>query len=180
MSNIRRINLFGGPDSGKSTVAAFLYYRIKSIGVRIEHVSEYIKMWTYIPRTPTSWDSFYCQAKQITKEDVILRGRTSYIVSDSPVLLQYFYAKYHNDPGQNAMLYASREFEDMYPSLNIALVRPSGHKYDEVGRYESSEEASDIDKKIIELLGQEMGEFETFTYKQTDKILEYVIKRLEI
>lgn len=177
--NIRRINLFGGPGSAKSTVSAFLYYNLKIRGLRVEQVYEYIKMWTYIPRKPISWDSFYCQAKQITKEDIILRGNVDYIVSDSPVLLQYFYAWYHKDYGQEAMISASRQLDNLYPSLNIFLSRPQDAKYDTVGRYEKEEESKKIDGLIIDLLKREGIEFKTFDYTQTPDILNYVLTAIE-
>ena len=37
------INLIGGPCSGKSTIAAELFARLKKMGVHCELVSEYIK-----------------------------------------------------------------------------------------------------------------------------------------
>ena len=37
------INLIGGPCSGKSTVAAELFARLKKMGIKTELVSEYIK-----------------------------------------------------------------------------------------------------------------------------------------
>lgn len=37
------INLIGGPGSGKSTTAAGLFFRMKSMGVRCELVTEYAK-----------------------------------------------------------------------------------------------------------------------------------------
>lgn len=178
MDKIRRICIYGGPGSGKSTLASFLFYNLKSDGFRIEHVSEYIKLWTYIPRKPVSWDSFYCQAKQITKEDIILRGMTDHIVTDSPVFLQYFYSKYHNEPGQQSMLYASREFEEQYPSFNIFLRRPENYKYDNVGRYESQDEAKLIDEKVIEMLNGELKEFQIFDYTRSQDILTCIKNRL--
>jgi len=111
---IRRINFLGGPGSGKSTTAAFIYAELKKRGTSIELVDEYIKFWTYIPRVPKGFDSLYVQAKQIHKEDTILRAGTDFIVSDSPILLQYYYAKHHNTPVQKPMLDISLEFEEKY------------------------------------------------------------------
>jgi len=56
---VRRINLFGGPCSGKSTIASWLFSRLKEEDIDVEFVSEYIKGWTFIPRNCDSFDQLY-------------------------------------------------------------------------------------------------------------------------
>ena len=41
------VNLIGGPCSGKSTIAAELFARLKKMGIRCELVTEYIKERIY-------------------------------------------------------------------------------------------------------------------------------------
>lgn len=175
--NIRRINLQGGPGSGKSTTAAFIFAELKKRGHSVELVDEYIKFWTYIPRSPKGFDSLYIQAKQVHKEDTILRAGTDFIVSDSPVLLQYFYALHHDTPAKHPMWSVTLEIEKMYPSLNILLTREDSD-YNELGRYETLKQAKVIDTKLENLLNNSKTKYESFNCHDNEKILEYVLKNI--
>jgi len=128
-----------------------------------------------------SWDSFYMQARQIYFEDTILRSGTDLIVSDSPVFLQWFYARHHVAPGQDAMFMSGREFETMYPSLNILLTRPEDVDYQAEGRYEDHEQAKAVDDALKELLSDiAYITFKEFSYRNREEIVIYVKEKLEL
>ena len=175
---IRRINLYGGPGSSKSTTAAFIFAEMKKLGMSVEYVDEYIKFWTFIPRSPKGFDSLYVQAKQIHKEDTILRAGTDFIVSDSPIMLQYYYAKHHNTPVQKAMLDIACEFEQTYPSINILLQRKDSD-YKELGRYETLEQAKEIDLELKEVLDNTATAYETFYCRDRGLMLDYVLEMIK-
>lgn len=175
---IRRINFFGGPCTCKSTNAAFIYAELKKRGLSAELVDEYIKFWTYIPRVPKGWDSLYVQAKQVHKEDTILRAGTDFIVSDSPIMLQYFYAKHHNTPAQKQMLEIANDFEEMYPSINILLMR-NDTDYNELGRYETLEQSKQIDCGIEEVLDNARTWYECFDCHDNLGILNYILREIQ-
>ncbi|HUS50339.1 MAG TPA: AAA family ATPase [Candidatus Paceibacterota bacterium] len=174
---VRRVNFFGGPCSSKSTTAAYTFSYLKSSGYQVEYVTEYIKFWTYIPRIPKSFDSLYCLAKQVHKEDTILRGETDLIVSDSPLMLQYFYAVHHNAPVQIPMLEISKEMEDTYPSLNIFLKRKD-RDYSSIGRYETLEQAKQVDEELMEVLKRVGVKYKTFSYHDKEKIIRYIFDKI--
>lgn len=174
---IRRINLYGSPGAGKSTTCSFLFYNLKKMGYNIEMVTEYIKMWTYIPRVPVSWDSYYCQSKQLIKEDTILRSGVDLIITDSPIFLSSYYSKKDDCPGQEVMNSVAREFEKMYPSTNLLIKRSKEKKYQKSGRYQSEEESDIINENLYSfLLGR--VEFKDFYSNESEKVLKYVIKEL--
>ena len=50
------INLIGGPCSGKSTIAAELFARLKKMGIHCELVSEYIKQCQRIRLQYLEWN----------------------------------------------------------------------------------------------------------------------------
>ncbi len=175
---IRRINFYGGPCTAKSTTAAFIFAELKRLGHSIELVDEYIKFWTFIPRVPKGFDSLYVQAKQIHKEDTILRAGTDLIVSDSPVLLQYYYAKHHNTPAQYQMLELAKEFEDTYHSIDILLKRNDAD-YNELGRYETLEQAKEIDEELEAVLDEELDNYEIFDCHDREGVLALVLKAIE-
>jgi hypothetical protein len=176
---IRRINFYGGPCTGKSTTAASIFAELKKLGRSIEYVEEYIKFWTFIPRVPSSFDSLYVQAKQVHKEDTILRAGTDFIVSDSPIMLQYYYAVHHKTPAQQAMLDIAIEFEKAYPSINILLGRDD-KDYNELGRYETLDQAKGIDEELKMILFKNNVEFAWFRSRDDDAILTYILETINM
>lgn len=177
MNIIRRINLLGGPGLGKSTLAAFIFQQMKKEGYKIELVTEYIKTWTYIPRSPRSWDSFYCQMKQVHQEDVILRSGMPLIITDSPIFLGCFYAWHHGDPGVPMMLDVVKRFDQMYPSLTILLDRGTIF-YDPAGRYETQKQALEADQQLA-IFAECHIKFETFSAIEHQAILDYVKQKIK-
>ncbi len=175
---IRRINLFGGAGCGKSITATNIRAQLGFKGYDIELVDEVIKDWTYIPRIPTSSDSLFLQASQMQKEDIRLRAGVDLIVSDSPVMLQYFYAYYHRAPFAAAMYLAGIEMDKHYPALNIFIEREESF-YDETGRYEKLEEAKAIDIRIRQVLRTAKISFTSFSCLDQDEIIEYIITEVE-
>jgi len=179
MNRIRRINLFSGACGGKSITATNVRAQLGFRGYDIELVDEVIKDWTYIPRIPKDCDSFYLQAGQIQKEDIRLRAGVDLIVSDSPLLLQYFYAWYHKVPLQDGMLSAANEFERLYPSLNIFIEREDKF-YNEVGRYEKLDEAKRIDDLIKDVLIKNKTSFVSLSCLDQDGIVEYIVSEVSL
>jgi len=178
MAKIRRINLFGGAGCGKSITAAHIRAEMGFNGYDIELVEEVIKDWTYIPRKPTGGDSLWLQASQIQKEDIRLRAGVDLIVSDSPVMLQYFYAWYHRAPYAACMCLAGLEIDKHYPALNIYLEREDSF-YDEVGRYENLEEAKKIDVALKTVLRTTKIKYTSFSCLDQEEIIEHIITELE-
>lgn len=178
MDKIRRINLFGGAACGKSITATNIRARLGFKGYNIELVEEVIKDWTYIPRVPTSSDSFFLQASQIQKEDIRLRAGVDLIVTDSPVALQYFYAWYHKDPLQAAMYIAVMEWDKRHKPINIFIDREDKF-YDETGRYEKLEEAKKIDALVRTVLRAAKIEYVSFSCLDQEGVIDYIISEIE-
>lgn len=149
------INLYGGPGCGKSTSAAYLYYVLKSRGVNAELVREYVKDWAWEKRQIGTYDQLYFSGKQIRKEALLL-GKADVIVTDSPVLIGAYYA------GR----YASRTIAAGCVAMAKAFyeqARADGHRYEHVvlrrtkaynpaGRYQTEEQAREIDDGLRTLL----------------------------
>jgi ABC-type dipeptide/oligopeptide/nickel transport system ATPase component len=177
-NKIRRICFYGGAGCGKSTAAASTFAALKKAGKSVEFADEYIKFWTYIPRIPQGFDSLYVQAKQINKEDTILRSGTDIIVSDSPIFLQYFYAEHHNAPCKEQLLEIAIEFEKVYPSLNIVLERKD-EDYDEHGRYETLQQAKDIDQEFEEYLNNLNIPHSVYPCRDTDVMISDILGAID-
>ena len=143
----RRVNLFGGPGVGKSTMAAGLYSILKQKGIKVELVREYVKSWALENRKIYPFDQMYFFAKQLREEDLALRS-VDLVVTDSPIDLVICYAKKYGFPCPSELQHILQKFEDEYPSLNYYIGRRGS--YDKTGRFETFEEAKQMDVTILE------------------------------
>lgn len=171
---IRRINLFGGPCSGKSSSALDVCRNFKRVAAinpnihNVELVQEYVKTWAYENRVPQSFDQVYIFAKQLRREDVLLRSeQVDVTVTDSPIFLSYCYGEKYDAPGYEALLPIINKFEEKYPSLNIFIDR--GNKaYVQKGRYQTEAEAKEMDAFILAKLKTHLGPNGFVTIKHDD------------
>lgn len=155
----RIINLYGGPGTGKSTSAAYLYYRAKSEGVNVELVREYVKDWAWEGRTIGAYDQIYFMGKQVRRES-LLYGKVELIVTDSPVLLGVYYAELAGRHIGRGVRHATEAFYDQaqhdgHRHHHVLLERSK--PYNQAGRYQTDEEARIIDGGIRGVLDQVLG-----------------------
>ena len=149
------INFYGGPGSGKSTAAAQLYYLMKRDGLSVELVREYVKDWAYEARTMSTYDQIYFLGKQVRRESM-LYGKVDWIVTDSPVMMNLYYAQRYC-PRQLAegvraatlSFYHQAEI-DNHKHLHVFLNRTK--PYISEGRYQTEAEAKEIDTGIKSVL----------------------------
>lgn len=138
-----RYNIFGGPGVGKSTLAAKMYP-----GSGCELVQEFVKVAAYNNLKVEGWDCLLAFSAQFEREYQFLKHVD--IITDSPLLLQVIYAKLNNCPVWEELLTIALTFEDEHPSMNFFL--PRFVPYTNKGRFQSEEEAIEVDKMIIEHL----------------------------
>lgn len=173
---MRRINLFSGPGSGKSAVAAKIFSYFKTQNLEIDLVKEYIKTWAYQKIKADSFDQLYIFSKQLRSEDILLRNGVDYIVTDSPLILQLAYMKKYDDIKiYNEMANIAAKFEEKYPSINIFLDRKD-IPYKSLGRYESYEDAVEMDKIIEDTLNQNKIPFKRFDSVNHNHILNFLTR----
>lgn len=152
------INLFGGSGVGKSTVAALLFARMKILGLHVELVREYVKLWAWSGRQVRKEDQIYLLGKQSAYESM-LYGKVDYIVTDSPILLAGVYAEWHNGLDGQYVTLAANSFIEQAKATggvrveNYILERGVGpSKFDTRGRWESEEQAKGMDVFLRECL----------------------------
>ena len=145
------INLYGGPGIGKSTIAAGLFYALKTRNYKVEYVQEYAKDLTYGRDEVKLSDQVHILGEQYHRM-FRLKDQVDYIINDSPILLANLYADPENTPIEefkelNLALYKK------YEHVNILLERNlENHTYQRYGRKESMEEAIQKDNEIKEFL----------------------------
>jgi hypothetical protein len=151
------INLYGGPGTGKSTSAAFLYYLLKAEGKNVELVREYVKDWVWEGRTINTYDQLYFLGKQVRRESM-LYGKVNWIVSDSPVFMNLFYASKYCPPlvssgvSAGTLSFYQQAQTDGHRHVHVFLKR--NKPYLSEGRYQTEAEAVEIDDGIKKMLTQ--------------------------
>lgn len=167
---IRRVCLFGGPGLGKSLSAMWLTDEISRAGISAEFVSEYVKGWAYIDRKPESWDQLYLFAKQMHKEDIVLRKGQSSIITECPMFLSICYAQKYKSYGWENLVGMSRDFETHYPSFNILIDR-ADCPYKNYGRFQDLKGAKKMDKYIKDCMDKYGIKYEVVKYNDREKML---------
>lgn len=145
------INLFGGPGVGKSTTAAAIFVEMKRRNMNVELVTEVAKDFVWEGRMKTLDIQLYVTIKQF-RNLYRLKGKVDYVISDSPILLGCIYAdKYAPTlPASYKQLIVDLHKQELDPSVNIILRRVFG--YDSNGRYQSEDEAHQLDRDIHNVL----------------------------
>lgn len=171
---IRRVNLYGGPGSGKSTTAAWLFAELKARGFAAELVTEAIKPWAYDGRKPRSFDQAWLCAEQLRREDAFLRAGVRLVVTDSPVLQCAVYGALYDAPGLDAVRALAAAAEAAYPSLNFVLTY-EGVTYDPFGRYQTADDAVEILNRTTATLRAAGHDFEFTSAADRRDVLKAVL-----
>ena len=170
------INLFGGPGTGKSTLAAELFVELKRAGKSVELVREYAKDWAWQGHTINSYfDQIYILGKQLRRE-VILYNKVDYIITDSPIHLGGFYSgKYIPERSLTPVVknILAEQTTIHIRSYNFFLKRFK--KYDPAGRYQNEEEAKAIEEENRTYLINNF-EFESILVPDNEKAAEILAK----
>lgn len=165
------INLYGAPSTGKSTIAAGLYYKMKSLNYDIELVREIAKKWAYKKRKIKKTDQIYLFNKQLNEEQD-LYGTVQYLITDSPLHLASFYMEhnYKKTYLTDAVSDYLNEIKSSTESYNFFL--EPGKKYNQNGRFETQEQSAIIDEKLRLYLFNNNVDF--LAIDNVDQIYSYI------
>lgn len=147
-TDLKVINLFGGPGTGKSTTAAYIFHELKCAGLDVELITEYAKDIVWEKRQTLFTDQVYICAKQNRRMERLVGSGIDVVVTDSPLILGALYTP--DDYYQNFKPLLIEMFKSYKSSLNIYLHR--GFDYNPIGRNQTADEAKAIDTNIIDLL----------------------------
>lgn len=143
------INMLGGSGLGKSTTAAGLYHIMKLQGYNVELVREYVKNWAWSGQKVGQYDQIYIFGKQ-ARSEYMLYGKVDYIITDSPIILSPVYEKFYNNGfsmiEDAALKFLQKAHNNNINHINFLLERTK--KFNPEGRYETEEQAKEVDKQV--------------------------------
>lgn len=146
--SLKVICLFGGPGTGKSTIAAGLFHKMKTGGYNVELVTEFAKDRVYEGHLGCLSDQIYIFGNQQRRLKRLV-GHVDYAITDSPLPLCILYNQENNDLLDELIL----QVYNSYSNFNFFLHRNTkNHPYSEVGRLQTESEACLLDSKLFNLL----------------------------
>lgn len=169
------INIFGGPGVGKSTTAAALFVEMKRQNMSVELVTEVAKDFVWEDRSTTLSIQPYITIKQF-RNLVRLKGKVDYVITDAPILLGCVYADRYapNLPSSYKQFIVDLHKQELDPSVNIVLQRT--FQYDSTGRYQTEDEAKELDIDIMRVLNDNSVRWRSVYQNDINLILEKICK----
>jgi len=138
------INLFGEPGCGKSSLAAYIFYRLKVLGYNCELVTEFAKDKVYENSMNELENQSYIFGMQLQRMNR-LKDNVDIIITDSPLLLCGLYMR-------DQKLY-NNFFNLVYDSFNswdnYNYLLECNHPYVTSGRLQDENGANQIRKDLI-------------------------------
>lgn len=146
------VNLYGGPGCGKSTGAAYIFSKLKMMGIDTEYVSEFAKDKTWENNSEVFNNQLYISGKQSFKLSRCI-GKVDVVVTDSPLLLGIIYNNTQKEDDINGLNNYINGLNDALLSIyakydNINIVLKRSKPYNSNGRFQTEEESKTIDAYI--------------------------------
>lgn len=139
------VNLYGGPGTGKSTMAAALFSELKFMNINCELVTEYAKDKVWEESINTLSDQVYIFAKHHHRIWNLL-NKVDVIITDSPIIM----ASVYTPDSEVALKTLTKEYHFKNNNLEVFLIR--NKPYNTKGRMQTEVEARVKDQEILQLL----------------------------
>lgn len=155
----QRVCLYGGPGSGKTTLAGELFVHFKKLGIRAEYISELAREWALIERQVTGCDQVYLFASQMHAEDTPLsRGKADIVVTDSPLFLSCFYTLIsENKQYTQPLIDCGHYFEEQYPAAHFFCHPNPDYAFHQEGRFHNQEQSRNISTSMLHFIKNQLG-----------------------
>lgn len=175
------VNIIGGPGSGKTSNAAFLYYKLKLKGRNVEYINEYAKKLVWLKDFETLNDQYLVSIKQFRLFKA-MQDKVQFIVTDACLLHGIYYNRYYPDNVSNVDKTQKQilEWYSMFNNINIFLVRGS-FPYEQAGRYQTEVEAKKIDSHMEDILIECGVKYMKYNPDEQpiDDVLKYILSFVE-
>lgn len=171
-----KINLYGSPSSGKSTLAGLIFGQMKSLRYNVGFTQEYAKELVYQGidmRNITEADRIIILGEQFRREKMF-DGKVGYMVTDSPMLLTAYYHEKNNSEYSYAKDIVLRHLkEDEYHFW----LEPINH-FEKEGRSHNEKESLEINKELKKYLkesGIKLISIDGNPEERLNKVLEIIL-----
>jgi adenylate kinase family enzyme len=141
------VNLFGGPGTGKSTLCANIFAKLKISGIDVEMAPEYVKEVVWEESFKKIDNQIYIFGKQHNRIHRLL-GKVQVVITDSPLLNSIVYYNGINEYFDKLVV---QEHNNMN---NLSFYLNRGFDYVQNGRMQTIEKAIQIDEKFKEVLNE--------------------------
>lgn len=141
------INLLAGPGSGKSTMAATIFAKLKMMGVNCELVTEFAKDKTWEQNDVALSNQIYVFAKQYFRMDRC-SGKVDVLITDSPLIMSPMYNR--DMDIDKPLKELVKAINDKYDNLYFFVKRVK--KYNPIGRSQTESESDEISRRIHEMM----------------------------
>jgi hypothetical protein len=170
------LNLVGPPGAGKSTGAAYVFSRLKALGINAELITEFAKDKTWEHNNTALSNQIYILGKQYYKM-TRCADQVDVIVTDSPIILSLLYGQELPYAAElNALVHKLWSMDD-----NLLYYIQRVKKYNPAGRNQTAEESDSLGENLLELLTANNFEFTKCTGDETgyNFIVNDVLEKLK-
>lgn len=169
------VNLFGAPGAGKSTGAAYIFSRLKMMGINAELVTEFAKDKVWEGSKAVFENQAYIFGKQYFRISRV-QNKVDVVITDSPLLLSAFYS---HDPvlGKEFDSLVTKVFNS-YDSMNIFIDRVK--PYNPSGRFQTEVESDALARDLDQFLTRHNIECDHYNgdLKSYDALAKAIADRL--
>lgn len=175
---MRVINLYGGPGSGKSTIASGLFYKMKIAGYNVELVTEFardlINSGSHHMLNDQNWILAH-QNDRLSR----LKESVDWVITDSPLMLISIYADnvWPDKSYLEIFKLFVKELYYEYHNYNFFIKRPD-LGFSDQGRVHDIEESSVIDSRIKCML--DFYKIPYLSVKANEKTQDKLFKLVEV
>lgn len=165
------VNLYGAPGAGKSTGAAYIFSKLKMLGINAELVTE--KVWE--ESKAVFQNQTYIFGKQYFRISK-LKDKVDVVITDSPIILSAFYNK-DSVLGQEFDAFVTK-VSNSYNSINLFINRVKS--YNPAGRFQTEEESDKLAGDLRWFLNQHKIIWDEYdgTIRDYDIIVEKIRMKL--
>lgn len=173
----RKIGICGAPSSGKSETSKWLSNQINTkLSGNSFHVVEFATSFIQkYGRTPKFHDQFFIWHGQKSREENA--SSANVVISDCPTFLTYIYMQLLNTEAisEQSALYLSKVYKrvlfDILNYTDIIFLQLLDYKDNNI-RYQTKDEALNIQTRIDSFLKDHGVRHSTYTYEQASEILD--------
>ena len=165
------INFYAGASAGKTTCAWLVAGELKKRNIVTEYVSEYAKELAWDGRRDLLDGSFNNQLKILNEQNNRIQrliGKVDVIVTDSPILLGYMYAKERKDE----LLSIAKSHYESNNNFNLFIKR--GEHYEQEGRLHTLQESIEVDNNTLKFLKDNEIYHGIYAHDALDKIVNNI------